>query len=69
MMIMIGKDILTQLMMEIGLSQYASNKLHPIKIPSHDDDDWEGYPHSVNDGDSCQPMCKQQTSSNKDTFT
>ena len=51
MMIMIGKDILTQLMMEIGLSQYASNKLHPIKIPSHDDDDWEGYPHSVNDRD------------------
>ena len=67
-MMMIGKDILTQLMMEIGVSQYASNKLHQIKIPSHDDDDWEGYPHSVNDGDWCQPICKQQTSSYKDTF-
>ena len=68
MMMMLGKDILTQLMMKIGVSQYASNKLHPIKIPSNDDA-WKGYPHSVNDGDGCQPMCKQQTSSNKDTFT
>ena len=47
-MMMLGKDILTQLMMEMGVSQCASNKLHPIKIPSHDDDDaWEGYPHSA----------------------